>query len=138
MWIQFTFLFPFLKTVSSFNDSEPIIWDSESVESAGLWAIFWSGNFGSRVQIEGKLSKKEANYFKLSHWHIGSSGGWKERTKLREKVTLKFISFTLPIVPTYVTIKLRKKVPYQTFITKRPSWFEHSNSCLKHFTKRKT
>ena len=40
--------------------------------------------------------------------HSGSSGGWEERTKLREKVTLKFTSPTLPIMPTAVTIKLMK------------------------------
>ena len=40
--------------------------------------------------------------------HSGSSGGWDERTKLRENVTLKFTSPTLPIMPTAVTIKLMK------------------------------
>ena len=40
--------------------------------------------------------------------HSGSSGGWEERTKLREKVTLKFTIPTLPIMPTAVTIKLIK------------------------------
>ena len=34
--------------------------------------------------------------------------GGRRGAKLREKVTLKFISITLPIVPTVVTIKLIK------------------------------
>ena len=42
------------------------------------------------------------------HCHSGSSGGLEERTKLREKVTLKLTSPTLPIMPTAVTIKLIK------------------------------
>ena len=40
--------------------------------------------------------------------HSGSSGGWEERTKLREKVTLNLINNSLLIVPTAVTIKLMK------------------------------
>ena len=40
--------------------------------------------------------------------HSGLSGGWEERTKLREKITLKFINITLSIIPTAVTIKLMK------------------------------
>ena len=40
--------------------------------------------------------------------HSGSSGWWEERTKLREKVTLKFTSPTLPIMPTAFKIKLMK------------------------------
>ena len=40
--------------------------------------------------------------------HSGSSGGWEERTKLREIVTLKFTSPTLPIMPTALTIKVIK------------------------------
>ena len=43
-----------------------------------------------------------------SNGHSGSSGGWEERTKLREKVTLKFTSPTLPIMPTALTITLIK------------------------------
>ena len=36
----------------------------------------------------------------------GSSRGWEERNKLKEKAALKYINITLPIVPIAITIKL--------------------------------
>ena len=47
-------------------------------------------------------------YTTTTNIHSGSSGGWEERTKLRDKVTLKFTSPTLPIMPIAVKIKLMK------------------------------
>ena len=60
-----------------------------------------------RYQCENSYySYSPRSAYKLFASHSGSSGGWEERTKLREKVTLKFIGITLPIGPTAVTTKL--------------------------------
>ena len=61
--------------------------------------------------VTNKQSKKEMQQdvtIEMRINHSGSSGGWEERTKLREKVILKFMNITLPIVPTAATIKLIK------------------------------
>ena len=62
--------------------------------------------------MKNKTFVNKLNSYPLQLWsyvyHSGVSGEWEERTMLREKVTLKFISITLPILPTAVTIKLIK------------------------------
>ena len=69
---------------------------------------FWYSSFSPK--FEGKKCNANLHLLwpRIGLGHNVSSGGWAERTKLREKVTLKFINIALPIVPTAFTIKLMK------------------------------
>ena len=75
------------------------------------WGCFhYSMSFWASRVYHFCLFRKHLYYYLLGMWqelaHSGSSGGWEERSKLREKATMKFINITLPIVPATVKIKL--------------------------------